>query len=91
MNSEILEKRKGINWRFRQVIHVEIHLNKYEPLSGSSYIPLTKRLQSKKAIINDQNKQDNQCFKWPITSAIYPVEISSNRLTKYVDNSIGTE
>ena len=45
MNSEIFEKtanfnRQGSNWRFRQVIHVEIHLNKYEPLSGSSYIPL---------------------------------------------------
>ena len=26
------------------VIHVEVHLNKYEPLSGSSYIPLLKHL-----------------------------------------------
>ena len=92
MLSEIFEKianfqREGSGWRFRQVIHVEIHLNKYEPLSGSSYIPLPKTLQSKKAIINVQNKQDNQCFKWAIASAIYPVEINSNRLTKYVDNS----
>ena len=47
MISEIFEKianfnRQGSGWQFRQVIHVEIHLNKYEPISGSSYIPLPK-------------------------------------------------
>ena len=92
MISEIFEKianfnRQGSGWQFRQVIHVEIHLNKYEPISGSSYIPLPKHLQTKRAIINVQNKNDNQCFKWAITSAIYPVEKDTQRLTKYVENS----
>ena len=92
MLAEIFEKianfqREGSGWRFRQVIHLEIHMNKYEPLSGSSYIPLPKHLQTKKAIINVQNKNDNQCFKWAITSAIYPVEKNTERLTKYVENS----
>ena len=32
-------------------------------LSGSSYIPLPKILQSKKAIINVKNKEDNECLQ----------------------------
>ena len=61
MSNEILEhvanfQRRGSGWIFRKVLSMYIHLNKYEPLSGSSYIPLPKILQSKKAIINVKNK-----------------------------------
>ena len=92
MSDEILEnvanfQRRGSGWIFRKVLSMYIHLNKYEPLSGSSYIPLPKTLQKKKAVINVQNKQDNECFKWAMTSAIYPVEKNSTRVNKYVENS----
>ena len=85
MIGEILEKianfnRRGSGWQFRQVIRAEIHLNKYEPLSGSSYIPLAKILRSKKAIINVQNK-DNEYFKWSVVSALFPVQKNSTRVT----------
>ena len=85
MSNEILQyianfHRRGSGWIFRKVLNMDIHLNKYEPLSGSSYISLPKTLQSKKAIINVQNKQDNECFKWAITSAIYPVEKNLTRV-----------
>ena len=91
MNNKILEnvtnfQSRGSGWIFRKVLSMYIHLNKYEPLSGSSYIPLPKTLQKKKAVINVQNKQDNECFKWAMTSAIYPVEKNSTRVNKYVDN-----
>ena len=56
--------------------------------SGSSFIPLPKNLQSKKAIVNVKNTRDNECFKWAVTSAIYPVEINSTRVTKFVENSM---
>ena len=92
MSNEILEhvanfQRRGSGWIFRKVLSMYIHLNKYEPLSGSSYIPLPKTLQKKKAIINVQNKRDNECFKWAMTSAVYPVEKNSTRVNKYVENS----
>ena len=92
MIGEILEKianfnRQGSGWQFRQVTHAEIHLNKYEPLSGSSYIPLPKILRSKKAIINVQNKHDNECLKWSIASALFPVEKHSERVTEYLENA----
>ena len=67
---------------FRMVLNMDIHLNKYEPLSGSAYIPLPKLLQSKKAIVNVKNKEDNECFKWSITRAIYPAEYHPENICK---------
>ena len=92
MSNEILEnvanfQRRGSGWIFRKVLSMYIHLNKYEPLSGSSYIPLPKVLQSKGAIINVLNKKDNECFKWAVTSALYPAEKHPERQTKYIENS----
>ena len=93
MNDEVLEniasyQREGSGWRFKSVKSLDIHLDRYEPLRGSSYIPLPKVLANKKAIINVQNVNDNECFKWAITSAIYPVASgSANRVVKYRENS----
>ena len=74
MSNEILEN--VATFREGEVVglSMDIHLNKYEPLSGSSYIPLPKVLQSKKAIVNVKNEEDNECFKWSITTAMYPAE-----------------
>ena len=58
-------------------------LNKYyESLSGSSFIPLPQVLQSKKAIVNVKSKEDNECFKWSITTAMYPVENHPEKFCK---------
>ena len=44
--------RQGSNWRFRSVLSLAFHTVKYEPLDGSTYIPLPGFLAAKKAIIN---------------------------------------
>ena len=87
MSNEILEnvanfQRRGSGWIFRTVLSMDIHLNKYEPLSGSSYIPLPKVLQSKKAIVNVKNEEDNECFKSSITTAMYPAENHPEKICK---------
>ena len=53
MSNEILEnvanfQRRGSGWIFRKVLSMDIHLNKYEPLSGSSYISLQKSYRARK-------------------------------------------
>ena len=45
-------QRQGSNWRFHSVLSLDLHTLKYVPLGGSSYIPLSKCLTAKKAIIN---------------------------------------
>ena len=56
-------QRQGSNWRFHSVLRLDIHTLKYVPLGGSSYIPLSKFLAAKKAIINLKN-EDDECLKW---------------------------
>ena len=58
---------------------LDLHTVKFEPLGGSSYIPLPKFLAAKKAIINLRN-EDDECFKWAITRALNPVEKNSERI-----------
>ena len=60
---------------------LDLHTVKYEPLGGSSYIPLPAFLAAKKAIINVKN-EDDECFTWVITRALYPVEQNSERIDK---------
>ena len=70
---------QGSNWRFYSVLSLDLHTVKYEPLDGSSYIPLSVFLAAKKAIINVRN-EDDKCFKWAITRALNPVEKTMNIL-----------
>ncbi|XP_054720676.1 uncharacterized protein LOC129230303 [Uloborus diversus] len=53
----------GSGWTLDHVIHVEVTAAKYAPLAGRSYIPLTSKMQAKKAVLNIQN-EDNKCLVW---------------------------
>ena len=57
---------KGSGWYFDKVLRLEIHTVKYQPMKGSSYLPLPDFMSKKKAIINMKNKKDNKCFMWSI-------------------------
>ena len=73
--------QRGSNWRFQQVISLDIHMVEFRPLNGSSYIPLPTFIKNKKAVINLKN-EDNQCFKWCITRALNPVDNHPERIDK---------
>ena len=60
---------------------LDLYTVKYEPLGGSSYIPLPAFLAAKKAIINLKNG-DDECFKWAIARALNPVEKHSASIDK---------
>ena len=66
-------QRQGSNLRFHSVLSLNLHTVKFEPLVGSSYIPLPTFLAANKAIIINRN-EDDECFKWAITRALNPVE-----------------
>ena len=59
---------------------LEIHVIEYNPLGGSSYIPLPEKLRGKMAIINMKN-EDNKCLKWSVTRALNPVEKHQKRIS----------
>ena len=73
---------RGSGWQFDRVEHLDININPYNPLSASSYIELPGNLADKKAIINVKNENDNECFKWAVTSAVFPAKEHGERISK---------
>jgi len=71
----------GSGWQFNRVLYFDIHIDKYSPLKGSSYISLPEKLASKKAIVNVKNN-DNECFKWSVTAAIILLKSTQNVLLR---------
>ena len=49
---------------FDHIYKFELFSNKVSPLQANSYIELPHFIKNKKACINPQNKDDNECFKW---------------------------
>ena len=74
-------QQSGSNWVFQQIIRLEIHFANWQPLGGSTFIPLPAKLKNKKGVINIKN-EDNQCFKWCIARALNPVDKNPNRINK---------
>ena len=75
-------QNRGSGWQFDRVEHLDININPYNPLSASSYIKLPKKLYEKNAIINVKNENDHECFKWAVTSAVFPAKEHGERLSK---------
>ena len=73
-------QKEGSNLQFEEVIELVIPFAKYEPLRGSSFIPLPDKLKNKKAIVNMKN-EDNECFKWCVTRALNQIEAHQERVT----------
>ncbi|KAF4529783.1 hypothetical protein B566_EDAN018051 [Ephemera danica] len=65
---------KGSGWSLISLENIIVHLSKYEPLRGGTYIPLPKKLSDKRAIINPINTRDMECFKWCILTKKHPKE-----------------
>ena len=76
---ELVEKYENerSGWVFDHVVDFRIHINPFQPFSGTSYIKLPPKLAAKKAIINVKNEEDQECFKWAVTSAVFPCRDSS--------------
>ncbi|CAH1101722.1 unnamed protein product [Psylliodes chrysocephalus] len=75
-------QHKDSGWTLREVLFLEVNINKYSPLGGCSYIKLPKFIETKKGVVNVQNN-DAYCFAWAITSALYPARDNVHLTTSY--------
>ena len=74
-----VQNAEGSGWMFLKVIKLVLHTTKWEPLYGSSYIPLVTYLANKKAIINMRN-EDDKCFMWSVLRALNPKDKNAERI-----------
>ena len=84
---ELLEKwtQRGSGWTVDRVQTLWLDIARYQPLRGSSYIPLPAAVRSKKAVVNVKNKHDH-CFRWTLRSALFPACDHVDRPSKYPTN-----
>jgi len=61
----------GSNWTLVSIDDCIVHIARYHPYVGSSYIETPEFLANKYCIINVQNYDDELCFKWAMLSALY--------------------
>ena len=76
MKAKILQafakfSKNGSGWFVVSVEKIQIDKSAYDPVKGSSHIPLPKKIADKKALINMQN-EDDMCFKYAVTRALNP-------------------
>ena len=76
-----VNESEGSGWVLVGVISLVLHTTKWEPIDGSSYIPLDPYLANKKAIINMKN-EDDKCFMWCVLRALYPKNDHPERIDK---------
>ena len=74
-------QKEGSNLQFEKVNELVIPFAKFQPLGGSSFMPLPDKLKNKKAIVNMKN-EDQECFKWCATRALNQVESHQERVTE---------
>ena len=85
-------QKNGSGWYFKEVVKLEIQTVEFNPMKGSSYIPLPDWISNKKAIVNIENK-DEKCFLWCILRYLHPRDKNDTRLTdlKKYENSLNTK
>ena len=76
-----VNEEEGSGWTLVGVISLVLHVTKWEPIYGSSYIPLDPYIANKKAIINMKN-EDDKCFMWCVLRALYPKDKNAERIDK---------
>ena len=74
---------KGSGWIIDRVIDHTVSVSKYNPLAASSYIKLPRELHHpRKGLINIQNTNDNECFKWCLVRYLNPADGNPVSITK---------
>ena len=68
---------KGSGWIMDEILKAFINVAQYQPMRGGSYMSLPPKLKNKKAILNIQNR-DNQCLRWALRAALFPVPRGRN-------------
>ena len=66
---------KGSGWIIDSVINHTISISKYNLLAGCSCTKLPKELDHpRKGLINTENIDDNECFKWCLVRYLNPAD-----------------
>jgi hypothetical protein len=66
-----------------RVVSLDLYIGRYNQLEAGTYVPLPKEIRDKKAVVNVNNGESKDCFKWAVLAALYPQESNAQRVSKY--------
>ena len=74
--------QNGSGWKLNTLKTLWLDVAKYEPIKGSSYLPLPDSLKNKRAVINVKN-DDDHCLRYALRVALFPTNNHPERLSSY--------
>ena len=77
--------QNGSGWKINTLKTLWLDVAKYEPIKGSSYLPLPDSLKNKRAVINVKN-DDDHCLRYALRVALFPTNNRPERLSSYTKN-----
>ncbi|CAH1639524.1 unnamed protein product [Spodoptera littoralis] len=69
-------------WTINFISHLEVNINKYNPLRAGTYLQLPTVIRNTKSCLNIRNN-DNYCFLWCLSAHMYPTVQNPNRTKSY--------
>ncbi|CAI6351861.1 unnamed protein product [Macrosiphum euphorbiae] len=61
-HERVSDSLRGSQWVLISINTLNVAINKYAPIKGSSYIPTPVKIANRKAVINVKNEDDDKCF-----------------------------
>ena len=75
----------GSGFVVQKIDHLDININKFKPIRGSSYIATPAALAGNNFLLNIRNN-DNKCFAYSVLAAMFPENKNRERQNKYKPN-----
>ena len=75
----------GSGFVVQKIDHLDININKFNPIRGSSYIATPSASVGNHFLLNIRNK-DNKCFAYSVLAAMFPEKEQKQRQHKYKSN-----
>jgi hypothetical protein len=75
--------QNGSGWVVDSIQTLWLNIAKYQPLKGGSYLELPRSLKLKRAVINVKNKNDDNCLRYALRSALFPAKHNTELISSY--------
>ena len=72
----------GSGFVIEKIEHMDLNINKFKPIRGSSYIATPSDFINNRFLLNIKNN-DQLCFAYCIIAALFPVDNNRNRVGNY--------
>ena len=81
LTDEMFAKMKtqieNTKFKIDKILFLDVNCHKLKLTRGSSYLLLPDSLSKKNALINQNNEEDEECFKWAVIASLHHEEIKT--------------